>query len=106
LPFLSGSHFWSHFTEDYARIKKEGQKFTQELAEAMGKDITSPEVQSLIEKHHQGIEYFYQCPLGMYRNLGEMYVSDPRFTAYYDKFRPGLAAWLQKAISYYCDTHQ
>jgi hypothetical protein len=96
-----------HWTkEDYSRIKKEGEEFTKQLAEAMDKDIKSPEVQVLIEKHYQGIKYFYDCPLEMYRNLGEMYVSDFRFTSYYDKFKPGLAAWLQKAINYYCDLKQ
>jgi DNA-binding transcriptional MerR regulator len=96
-----------HWTkEDYARIKKDGEEFTKQLAEAMDKDIKSPEVQALIEKHYQGIKYFYDCPLEMYRNLGNMYIADFRFTAYYDKFKPGLAAWLQRAISYYCDLKQ
>lgn len=89
--------------KDYERIKKEGETFTKKLAVAMDMDIDNPEVQKLIQKHHQGVEYFYECPLEMYRNLGEMYVSDPRFAEYYNKFRPGLAIWLRDAINYYCD---
>ena len=95
-----------HWTkEDYERIKREGNAFTKRLADAMGKDIASKEVQTLVEQHHKGIETFYDCPYEMYRKLGELYVSDKRFTAYYDKFRPGLAAWLKQAIDYYCDAH-
>ena len=30
--------------------------------------------------------------------LGRMYAHDPRFTAYYDKVRPGLADWLSQVI--------
>lgn len=96
-----------HWTKaDYERIKKEGNEFTRKLADAMDKDIKDPYVQSLVQKHHQGIEYFYTCPYGMYKSLADMYVNDRRFTAYYDKFRPGLAQWLRDAIHYYCDQHQ
>jgi hypothetical protein len=34
----------------------------------------------------------------MHRNLGEMYVSDERFKAFYDTMRPGLAEHLRDAI--------
>jgi DNA-binding transcriptional MerR regulator len=96
-----------HWTKiDYERIKEEGKKFTQQLADAMDHDISSPQVQELIAMHHKGIENFYDCSYEMYRNLGDMYITDPRFTAYYNKFRPGLAVWLQKAINYYCDNHK
>jgi hypothetical protein len=52
----------------------------------------------------------------MYRGLGEMYASDPRFVAYYDKFDPDmsaggvagrpnghLASFLREAIAEFCD---
>lgn len=91
---------------DYKRIKEEGEKFTKVLAEAMDKDIKSSEVQALVEKHHQGIEYFYECSTEMYRGLADLYVNDPRFTAYYDKHKPGLAKWLREAIHYYCDVKE
>jgi hypothetical protein len=93
-----------HWTKaDYEKIKEKTQALTQKLADAMDLDISSPEVQELIRQHHAGIEYFYRCSLEMYRGLGQMYVSDPRFTAYYDKFKPGLAKWLQDAINYFCN---
>lgn len=91
---------------DYELVKKEAEAFNKELASVMGKDINSDEVQSLIEKHYRGIQYFYDCPYDVYRGLGEMYVSDPRFTKTYDKVKPGLAVFLRNAISYYCDQHQ
>ena len=72
----------------------------------MDKDTESVEVQALIAEHHKGIETFYDCSYEMYRGLGELYVTDAKFTAYYEKFRPGLATWLQKAINYYCDQQE
>jgi DNA-binding transcriptional MerR regulator len=91
--------------EDYKRIAAEGKKFNQLLADMMDKGFNSPEFQDLIQKHYEGIEVFYDCSLEMYRTLGDMYVADPRFTATYDKFRPGLARVMQQAINYYCDQH-
>lgn len=95
---------WTH--DDYKRLTENANKFTQELAYTMDKGFDSPEFQALIAKHYEGIGTFYDCSLDMYRMLGEMYVSDPRFKAYYDKFRPGLAEFIKKAINYYCDQKQ
>jgi hypothetical protein len=87
-------------------LKEQGKQLNQELAKAMDKKIDDPEVQALIERHYQGIKFFYDCSLEMYRNLGAMYVNDPRFTATYDKVKPGLAVFLRDAINYYCDVHK
>jgi len=87
------------------KMKEDGKKFTQLLADSMDKDIHDESVQALIAEHYKGIQFFYDCPLEMYRNLGNMYVADPRFAAYYDKFRPGLSVFMQNAINVYCDNH-
>lgn len=92
--------------EDYERFKNENDAFTQKLALAMEFDVKSQKVQALIKQHHQRVGYFYECSLETYRNLGKMYVTDKRFTAYYDKFKPGLAKFVFKAISYYCDVKE
>ena len=97
-----------HWTKaDYKRIGEEGVKFTKSLADIFkaGANISDPAVQTWVEKHHAGIETFYDCPLEMYRNLGQMYVDDPRFTKYYDKHAEGLAVFVRDAITYYCDQH-
>ncbi len=33
-----------------------------------------------------------------HKNLGDAYVEDERFRAFYDKYRPGAAAFLRDAI--------
>jgi len=40
----------------------------------------------------------------MHLGMGEMYVSDERFTSYYDKIAPGLAQFLLEALKIYCKT--
>ncbi len=88
------------------KLKEDGEKHTAAIASAVDKGADHPDVQELIKKSHDGINFFYQCSYEMFRNLGKMYVEDPRFTAYYEKFRPGLAVFMRDAIAYYCDTHE
>lgn len=85
-------------------LKAAGTALTQALADAMEKGPSHPDVQAFIKKHYEGICFFYDCPLEMYRNLGQMYVDDPRFAAYYEKFRPGLATFMKEAIMTYASS--
>lgn len=41
---------------------------------------------------------FYDCDYKMFMALGQMYVEDARFTAYYDQHGEGLAVWFRDAI--------
>ena len=59
----------------------------------------SHEVMNLAEEHRLHISrWFYDCGYDIHRGLGEMYVADPRFAAYYDGVAPGLAIYLRDAI--------
>lgn len=51
------------------------------------------------------MQRFYDCSYEMYRNLGKMYVADPRFTANYEKVKSGLAQFMCDAIAYYANEH-
>ncbi len=87
---------------EMAALKEKQKNLTERLAAAMDMPFDSQKAQGLVAEHYQGIQFFYDCPIEMYQNLGQMYVDDPRFTAYYDKFRPGLAAWVRDGIAYFC----
>ena len=88
---------------DYQRIAENGKEITKRIADAMPNGIKNQEVQTLIGDHYASMNVFYNCSLAMYRNLGEMYVNDPRFAAYYEQFAPGLAVFMHNAIDVYCD---
>ncbi len=92
--------------EDYLRIKEQTGELTKQLADAMKFGYDSKQFQSLVGKHHKSIEIFYDCPLSMYRSLGQMYVDDQRFTAFYDNAKKGLAICLRDGIAYYCDQRE
>ena len=75
---------------------------TRQIVAAMPLGPRSPEVLALIVRHYEYLRYFYEPDLEMYRGLGQMYVDDPRFTAYYEKFVPGLAVFMREAIGEFC----
>jgi hypothetical protein len=88
-----------HWTkEDYERVKRDGREFVKVLAAAMDREPGSAEVQALVARHREGINVFYDCTDEIYAALADAYVSDPRFTAFYDSERPGLAAFLREAM--------
>lgn len=92
--------------KEMEKLKEDGKKHTQAIADAMDKGIEHPDVQELIQKSYDGVNFFYPCSLKMFRNLGKMYVDDPRFAANYEKFRPGLAVFMRDAIARYCDIQE
>lgn len=89
--------------EDMSRIKKEGETLMSEIALQMNKGVRSPEVQKLIDKHYNNLRNFYEPNLELYKGLGEMYVNDDRFAAYFEKFAPGLAKFMKEAIAVFCE---
>jgi DNA-binding transcriptional MerR regulator len=89
-----------------ARVQAEAEQLMAEIAANTQAGPSSEVVQRLIDRHYNHLRNFYEPSLEMYRGLGQMYVSDPRFTAYYEKYQPGLAAFMCQAIEYYCDSRQ
>lgn len=92
--------------EEWDDLKAEGERINRALANLTDRSPSDTEVQRIVARHHLMIGKFYECPYDVYRGLGEMYVADERFTATYDKYRPGLAVFLQQAINYYCDERE
>jgi DNA-binding transcriptional MerR regulator len=88
--------------DDWATIKAEADEINTDFAAAMsaGTDPASAPVRAIAERHRLHLDrWFYPVDLDMHRNLGDMYVTDPRFTATYDKTAPGLAAYVRDAIA-------
>jgi ElaB/YqjD/DUF883 family membrane-anchored ribosome-binding protein len=92
--------------EDWDRIKAEIDDIFKTLGDLMeqGKEPSDDEVQQQIKRWYDHInETYYSCPVEMFRCLADMYVDDPRFTATYDKIRPGLAVFKRDAMRVFCD---
>ncbi|MFF5185558.1 MerR family transcriptional regulator [Streptomyces sp. NPDC000345] len=87
--------------DDWKRLQAEADAWGRRYAAlvAAGEPPAGEAAMDLAEEHRQHISrWFYECPYGMHRCLGEMYVSDERFKAFYDSMRPGLAEHLREAI--------
>ncbi len=53
----------------------------------------------LAEEHRQHlIRWFYDCDADMHRGLGDLYISDARYMAEYDKLEPGFSQYVRDAI--------
>lgn len=93
--------------EDWSAFKAEMAEITTTLASLMDRGPADAEVQEWVGRWHQFINNrCYTCSLEVFRGLGDLYVSDDRFTATYDQNKPGMAGFMQKAMAIYCDRRE
>ncbi|MDQ0960018.1 DNA-binding transcriptional MerR regulator [Streptomyces sp. B4I13] len=88
--------------EDWKRVRAEVDDWSERYAALMdaGERPAGEAAMDMAEEHRRHITaWYYDCPYEMHVCLGEMYVADERFKAYYDSMRPGLAAHLREAIT-------
>lgn len=88
---------------EWLQIKAEGEAVEKTLSDAFraGLPATSEEAMNAAELHRLHVNrWFYDCPPAFHRNLGDQYVSDPRYVSTYDESfgLPGLAAYCRDAI--------
>lgn len=91
----------SYTKDDWQRIQDEAADWGCRYVAAMeaGEPADGERAMDLAEEHRLHIhKWFYDCPYEMHACLGEMYVADERFTAFYDAMKPGLAEHLRDAI--------
>jgi len=89
--------------EQWAAIKAEGDQVTREIAALADRSPGDAEVQALMARHHAWIEHFYPCSAEVYRGLGKGYAENAEFRATYDRYRHGLADFMQSAMAIYAD---
>jgi len=87
---------------------EELERLTTELNETLKAafeqgDPASELAQKACELHKKWLCYFWDSySKEAHIGVAQMYVDDPRFTAYYDKIAVGCAAFLRDAILIYC----
>lgn len=92
----------SYTKDDWKRVQAESADWMERYSALMaaGEQPTGEAAMDLAEEHRRHIgKWYYDCPYEMHRCLGEMYVSDERFKAFYDATREGLAQHLRDAIT-------
>lgn len=91
----------SYTKQDWQRIKNEGETQLEKMVELFDQGVEPSDARAMdiAEEARLSIDRnFYPCSHNMHVCLGESYVADARFTAFYDKHRDGLAKWLCAAI--------
>jgi DNA-binding transcriptional MerR regulator len=94
--------------DDWLRIKAEADEIQRQFGETYqaGEPADGTAAMDLAERHRQHLErWFYPCGYKMHRNLGNLYVDDPRFAANYDKVAPGLERYVAAAIAANAERH-
>jgi DNA-binding transcriptional MerR regulator len=88
---------------EWQALKAEGEAITKKMGKLLDRPVEDAEVQKTIARHFAMIGKFYTVTKEIYRGLASLYVEHDEFRANYDRVRPGLALYMQKAMNYYCD---
>lgn len=88
--------------EGWHNLKKKGEEITRLLADLMELQPEHEKVQQAIQLHFRHMNNYYEVSKERYLGLGNMYVTDERFTAFYEKYRSGLAGFVNEAIKIFC----
>ena len=86
---------------DIDQAKQELLNITNDFAELKRTRIStdSPSAMNLVIQHRDHISrWWYECTPEIQSGLADMYVSDSRFSEYYEKVEPGLAQYVHDAI--------
>lgn len=92
--------------EQYKKAEKLSQEINETIKKAMETGDPAGELaQKACELHKEWLTMFWKegtYSKEAHKNLGQMYVADERFKAYYDKIQPGAAEFFCKALEVYC----
>ncbi len=86
--------------EQYAALQNLTQEFNKTLKGATEEgDPASEKAQKVCELHKKWLCYFWSdYSKEAHIGITQMYVEDPRFSAYYEAIAPGYAAFLRDAV--------
>jgi MerR family transcriptional regulator, thiopeptide resistance regulator len=98
---------WKSYSEkDKKRIAEEGNAAYMAILAAMPEGAASPAAQEGVELWRRHMDFFWTPDLDQLLGLAEMYGTDPRFKANFDKINPHLAEFMLEAVSAYVKNHK
>ncbi|WP_409174730.1 MerR family transcriptional regulator [Brevibacillus fortis] len=88
---------------EYAALEQLNEELHETLAQAFATGDPAHELaQKAADLHRQWLNFYWDSySKEAHAGLAQMYVDDPRFTAYYDKDQPGVAEFLRDAVVIY-----
>lgn len=106
--YESGDRWWRSLTpEQRTEFMQRQVTIAKDFARAFqaGSAADSDEVQRITERHVEWLSATVRPTKEYLIGLGELYVSDPRFTANYDQHAQGTAALVRDAMKVYAERH-
>lgn len=89
---------------DWDTVKAEADSIWNDMAALMDRNPGDREVQATTDRFYRHLnQRFYTVTREIFSGLAEMYVTDQRFTAFYERIQPGLAVFVHDAIKIYCE---
>jgi len=87
--------------EMWQKIETEAEAIYTDLIYAMDRDLApeSPEVQAIIQRHYNHLNYFYTPTVEIYKGLGRLYVEDERFKEFFESKKKGLSLFISLGIN-------
>ena len=101
-----GDRWWRSLSaEDKATFQRQQQEIAADFGRAQqaGMSPDSADVQAITRRHVEWLSITTTPTKEYLIGLGEMYVSDPRFTATYDQHGAGTAVLVRDAMRVYAD---
>jgi hypothetical protein len=93
---------WKNYpAEKKKAILDEGKQIYADLVEAIPKGAGSLEVQAIIERWRNHMDYFWTPNLDQLAGLAAMYGQSPDFKAKFDQMHPDLADFMKEAVEIY-----
>ena len=88
--------------QDWAAHKEKFDAVDARLAAAVAGGVApdSDEAAQLVAEHREVLSEFFPVSYAKHYLISRGYITDPRFTEYYERQQEGLAQWLADAIEY------
>jgi MerR family transcriptional regulator, thiopeptide resistance regulator len=97
----SNQKWKAYSAADKQRIANEGNAAYEAIVAAIPKGAGSPEAQAGVESWRKHMDYFWTPSLDQLTGLADMYSTDARFKANFDKIDPRLAEFMKEAVGIY-----
>ncbi|HOJ01471.1 MAG TPA: MerR family transcriptional regulator [Anaerolineaceae bacterium] len=98
-PLNTSMQRWNRLSKAQQKeMIAKGQQFHQKIADVMPLGHESHEALELMRQYWENMQFFYDVSLERFEQLGHMYNQDPAFRSTYETVKPGLAAFMEKAV--------
>jgi len=95
---------WKNYSaEKKQAILDEGKQVYLDMIAAMPQGASAPEVQAIVERWREHMDYFWTPNLDQLLGLAKMYGESPDFKANFDQMHPQLAGFMRKAVKVYVE---